>query len=677
MIIDKRIQAEIYIPLILSWIIYAVTQKDVFLPGAAILATFPSFMLLLIRKEKNKESKFKMSVRNIVNISILLSAIWRNFVPPPANAVAFVPILLSAIQSASILVAVLMWFSFDYKYRSYYLKFLAWLTVASSINVPFDPLIQLIFWLFCFVTIGIIMMPSYLPYSSQLKEKFKKTKHKNILIYSYPIFLLIISSIIFVLLISGIRMGDQLVMSLITDYAISRHFSFFDSKLLLSGAGNSRSDIRPIMEIDKKDYQLSYLVGQVFDTYNNGLWEAQYDLSLTDIPGHRSSYIKTLNISMFEHLKGVIPLPRGVVAIEGKSSNYQIDENGIVINNDKNIPKATIFLDEDRAFKTVKEVDIKKYLNISPFMKEHLKKAIIDAAGDGNTPQIIAINIQKYFTNYFEYNLYVDFNADDRGILYMIYKNKPAYCSYFATAMVLMLRAQGIPARMATGFFASEESSWNKDRYIVRGRDAHAWVEALLPSINIKTGEKIHNKNGEQLYKWVRFDPTPSSSRLEALEKDSDINKFADWMWCVQKRIRAAILDIETKTLVYLLLVIIALLVFEEVLKKGIKALMKKRNTRKEMDSNKEDKGKALYLMFYRTFEDLLKAKYDIMRRKSETDAELISRLESQENVPKNIIALIESFIARYHAARFGFNEEIDLSSNLKIVEDSCSSKEY
>ena len=259
----------------------------------------------------------------------------------------------------------------------------------------------------------------------------------------------------------------------------------------------------------------------------------------------------------------------------------------------------------------------------------------------------------------------------------MIYKNKPAYCSYFATAMVLMLRAQGIPARMATGFFASEESSWNKDRYIVRGRDAHAWVEALLPSINIKTGEKIHNKNGEQLYKWVRFDPTPSSSRLEALEKDSDINKFADWMWCVQKRIRAAILDIETKTLVYLLLVIIALLVFEEVLKKGIKALMKKRNTRKEMDSNKEDKGKALYLMFYRTFEDLLKAKYDIMRRKSETDAELISRLESQENVPKNIIALIESFIARYHAARFGFNEEIDLSSNLKIVEDSCSSKEY
>ena len=102
---------------------------------------------------------------------------------------------------------------------------------------------------------------------------------------------------------------------------------------------------------------------------------------------------------------------------------------------------------------------------------------------------------------------------------------------------------------------------------------------------------------------------------------------------------------------------------------------MKKRNIKKEMDSLKENKGKALYLMFYRSFEDLLKAKYDIMRRKSETDAELISRLESQEIVPKNMIVLMESFLARYHAARFGFNEENDLSNNFKIFENSCSQK--
>ncbi|MBU1995635.1 MAG: hypothetical protein KKF78_00595, partial [Candidatus Omnitrophica bacterium] len=99
MIVHKRQQTEIYIPLILSWIIYAFAQKDFFLPALAILVTLPSYFLLIISKEKNKGSKFKMSVRNIINISVLIGAIWRNFVPPPANSVAFVPILVSAVQS--------------------------------------------------------------------------------------------------------------------------------------------------------------------------------------------------------------------------------------------------------------------------------------------------------------------------------------------------------------------------------------------------------------------------------------------------------------------------------------------------------------------------------------------------------------------------------------------------
>ncbi|MBU0469422.1 MAG: transglutaminase-like domain-containing protein [Candidatus Omnitrophica bacterium] len=616
-----------------------------------------------------------MSVRNIINISVLIGAIWRNFVPPPANSVAFVPILVSAVQSASILVAVLMWFCFDYKYRSYYLKFLTWLTVASSINVPFDSLIQLSFWLFCVVSICIIMLPSYFPYSLQLKEKIKKTKHKNILVYSYPIFLLIISSVIFVFLINGIKIGDDLFMNLITDYAGSRHFSFFDSKLLLAGAGTSRSDIRPIMEIEKKDYNSSYLVGQVFDTYNDGLWEAPYDLSLADMPRQKGNFNNTLMIAMFEHLKGVVPAPRGVVAIEGKSPNYQIDESGIVINNDKNIPKATIFIDGESLYKTLKEVDIDKHLKISPFMKKHLKNAINDAVGKANTPQAVAINIQKFFTNNFEYDLYVDFKADDRGILYMIYRNKSAYCSYFATAMILMLRSQGVPARMATGFFASEESSWNKDCYIVRGRDAHAWVEALLPAIDINTGEKIRNENGERLYKWVRFDPTPTDSRMEALDKDSHINKFADWMWCVQKRIRAAILDIETKTLVNLLFVIIAILVFEEAFKKLIKTFMKKQKTKKELNAIKDDKRKALYLSFYKTFEEFLKTKFDMTREKAETGTELITRLRREDNIPQNTTTLMESFLFKYHAARFGLKEEVDLNSNLKIMLETYLNK--
>ena len=65
------------------------------------------------------------------------------------------------------------------------------------------------------------------------------------------------------------------------------------------------------------------------------------------------------------------------------------------------------------------------------------------------------------------------------------------YCTLFAGAAALMLRTQGIPARLATGFVAHE---WSQERgeWIVRERDAHAWIEVRFEEVG-----------------WVTFDPTP------------------------------------------------------------------------------------------------------------------------------------------------------------------------
>ena len=72
---------------------------------------------------------------------------------------------------------------------------------------------------------------------------------------------------------------------------------------------------------------------------------------------------------------------------------------------------------------------------------------------------------------------------------------KRGHCEYFASAMVLLLRAEGIPARLATGFYGAEWSGW-ESAWIVRQSNAHAWVEAW-------TGE-----DG-----WKVFDPTPPDGR--------------------------------------------------------------------------------------------------------------------------------------------------------------------
>jgi len=72
-----------------------------------------------------------------------------------------------------------------------------------------------------------------------------------------------------------------------------------------------------------------------------------------------------------------------------------------------------------------------------------------------------------------------------------LFDNRAGNCEYFATAMVLLLRQIGIPARLVVGFLSAEWNSYGLF-FDVRQSDAHAWVEAYLPSKG-----------------WTTFDPTP------------------------------------------------------------------------------------------------------------------------------------------------------------------------
>ena len=68
------------------------------------------------------------------------------------------------------------------------------------------------------------------------------------------------------------------------------------------------------------------------------------------------------------------------------------------------------------------------------------------------------------------------------------------HCEYFATTMVMLLRAQGIPARLVNGFLGADYNSVG-DFYAVRQANAHSWVEVFFPGFG-----------------WARFDPTPAGA---------------------------------------------------------------------------------------------------------------------------------------------------------------------
>ena len=75
-------------------------------------------------------------------------------------------------------------------------------------------------------------------------------------------------------------------------------------------------------------------------------------------------------------------------------------------------------------------------------------------------------------------------------------RRKSGHCETFATAMALVLREHGIPSRLVTGFAGGERGPFGS-YFLVRGQDAHAWVEAWCgPGVG-----------------WIAFDPTPPAGR--------------------------------------------------------------------------------------------------------------------------------------------------------------------
>ncbi len=134
--------------------------------------------------------------------------------------------------------------------------------------------------------------------------------------------------------------------------------------------------------------------------------------------------------------------------------------------------------------------------SVSPRVRD-LTAQIVAQTG-AQTPYDRARAIETWLRNNIQYNETIP--APPRGsdpIEWFLFDTRQGYCNYYASAMVLMLRSQGIPARMAAGF---AQGSWDGERgaFLVRERDAHTWVEVYFPG-----------------YGWVEFEPTADEAPID------------------------------------------------------------------------------------------------------------------------------------------------------------------
>ncbi len=91
--------------------------------------------------------------------------------------------------------------------------------------------------------------------------------------------------------------------------------------------------------------------------------------------------------------------------------------------------------------------------------------------------------------------------AREHPLAAFLFEDRIGYCQQFSGAMALMLRMNGIPARVATGFAPGVREG--RGRWRVRDLDAHSWVEVYFAGVG-----------------WVAFDPTPASAPAERPAED-------------------------------------------------------------------------------------------------------------------------------------------------------------
>ena len=105
-----------------------------------------------------------------------------------------------------------------------------------------------------------------------------------------------------------------------------------------------------------------------------------------------------------------------------------------------------------------------------------------------------------------------------------LFEWRAGHCEYFATAMTMMLRQQGIPARIVNGFLGADYNSVG-NYWAVRQNYAHSWVEAYFPGSG-----------------WVQFDPTPGSPLVQMpgesiwskFQMSLDTARLAWFRWVVE-----------------------------------------------------------------------------------------------------------------------------------------------
>jgi transglutaminase-like putative cysteine protease len=131
--------------------------------------------------------------------------------------------------------------------------------------------------------------------------------------------------------------------------------------------------------------------------------------------------------------------------------------------------------------------------DLDPRIGEMAERWTADATSDYR--KVLAIQ-QHFHSGSFVYSTDVEPTNDADALIEFLTQTRAGFCQQYSSAMAVMVRTLGLPARIAVGFRSGTQQE--DGSYLVKTKDAHSWVEVLFPG-----------------YGWLQFEPEPEHGTSE------------------------------------------------------------------------------------------------------------------------------------------------------------------
>jgi transglutaminase-like putative cysteine protease len=286
----------------------------------------------------------------------------------------------------------------------------------------------------------------------------------------------------------------------------------------LALGGPRQIEPKPIMDVNSIGGH--YWRGTIYDTYTGEGWTNTAETTLLvppDRPLQIAEYTRrqpiTLTVTSYLPNSALLFFPHQPTATDRQAKFTVQDAEGLEYDLISALSRYVIY--EGKSYRTTGSYSFasdeqlriagedypdwveERYLQLPSDISPRVLELAAAVTAPHQTPYDKAEALTDWLRKNITYNELVEAPPVDVDPLeYLLFETKEGYCNYYASALAVMLRSQGIPARIAAGYTRGE---WMEELEVHRvyTSNAHSWVEVFFP-----------------YFGWVEFEPTTAQPRL-------------------------------------------------------------------------------------------------------------------------------------------------------------------